>query len=475
MRRFVLASLGCLLLLGALATPSQARRWLRIGFNSQDVFTGGTPASRAFWLSRATDEGASIVRLNVFWSQVAPATRPPGFSPADPSSPGYDWSTVDSEVRDLAAGHVKVLLTLLGAPRWAEGPGLPTSAAPGAWRPDPAQFAAFATAAATRYSGHFADPLNPGSFLPRVRCWQAWNEPNLSNYIMPQWVQSGQGSTDASAIIYRRLLNAFYGAVKAVSPSNFVVTAGTAPYGDPPGGDRVPPVEFDRDLFCLQDNRGLTPLTCPDPPHLDALSHHPYGIGGPFWHARNPDDVAVPDMSKLARVLRAAERSHHVLPAGRKQFWDTEVSWDSRPPDPQGIPIARQARWVEQTMYVLWSQGVDTILWLQIIDAPPIPSYGTTNQGGMYYLNGQPKPAARALRFPFVTQRLSRRKVIAWGRAPQGGRLAIEVRRRGRWKTVRRLRVRTHEVFSVKLRIRGRFVARAAIGSQRSLTWKQSG
>jgi hypothetical protein len=471
MRVRALIITGCLLLVGALGSPAQARGPLTIGFNAQDAFTG---PSSSLWLGHAAQEGASIVRLNVFWDQVAAASRPPGFDPTNPSSPGYNWANIDAAVRALSAGHMKVLITILSAPKWAEGSDMPAGAFPGAWRPDPAQFAAFTTAAARRYSGHFQDPLNPGTTLPAVRYWQPWNEPNLSNYIEPQWVPSGSGLVAEGPIIYRNLLNAFYGAVKQVSTSNFVVTAGTAPFGDPPGGQRIPPVAFYRDLFCLNDNRKLSPLSCPDPPRLDAISHHPYGIGGPLWKAHNPDDAAVPDVYKITRVLKAAERSHHVLPRGPKQVWDTEIGWDSSPPDPEGVPIRRQARWVEQTMYLLWSQGVNTILWLQIIDAPPVPNYGTTNQGGMYYLNGQPKPAAQALHFPFVTQRKDRKRVLAWGRTPQGGRLKIEVRRGRRWVTVHRLRVRSHQLFTVTLPLRHRFAARAVIGKQQSLTWTQS-
>ena len=157
----------------------------------------------------------------------------------------------------------------------------------------------------------------------------------------------------------------------------------------------------------------------------------------------NPDDAAVPDIFKLARVLYAAERAAHVEPAGPKQLWVTEISWDSSPPDPNGVPIAEQARWLEQSLYVLWRQGVDTVLWLQIVDSPPVPSYGTTYQAGLYYLDGTAKPAAQAFRFPFVTRRLNRGKVQAWGRAPRGGGLVIEQQRRGRWVVLRRLRVRT--------------------------------
>ena len=235
----------------------------------------------------------------------------------------------------------------------------------------------------------------------------------------------------------------------------------------------MPPVAFDRALFCLRDNARLTPTSCPDPPHLDALSHHPYGIQGPLWHALNPDDAAVPDIFKLARVLYAAERAAHVEPAGPKQLWVTEISWDSSPPDPNGVPIAEQARWLEQSLYVLWRQGVDTVLWLQIVDSPPVPSYGTTYQAGLYYLDGTAKPAAQAFRFPFVTRRLNRGKVQAWGRAPRGGGLVIEQQRRGRWVVLRRLRVRTDQVFGAVLPLRGRAVLRAQSDPDTSLPWTQ--
>jgi hypothetical protein len=468
-----LAVLASLLLAGASAPDAHARRALTTGFSADPVLTSGSAATRTPWIRRAAAEGAGIVRVNLSWSQVAPSTRPPGFDPADPSTRGYDWSAVDSSVRDLSSQGLQVLLNITFAPMWAEGAGRPATARPGTWRPDCAQFASFATAAAVRYDGHFPDPLQPRAVLPRVRFWQAWNEPNLAYYLAPQWTRSGRGWVPASPTIYRMLLNAFYAAVKRVSRSNYVVAAGTAPYGDQPGGQRIPPVEFDRDLFCLRGNARLSPVRCADLPHLDAVSHHPYGIEGPLWHALNAGDAAVPDLFKVARVLHAAERAGHVLPAGPKGLWATEISWDSSPPDPQGVPIAEQARWLEQALYVLWSQGVTTVLWLQIVDAPPNPSYPATYQAGLYFLGGNAKPAARAFRFPFVTHRAGRRSVQAWGRAPEGGKLAIEIRRGWRWHVLRRLRVRARRVFLATLALRGRTVLRARVGTQISLAWTQ--
>lgn len=473
MRLRSLVIVAALLFLGAIARDARALG-LTIGFSADPALTANTPAADALWIPRAVAEGAGIVRVNAVWEQIAPRVRPTGFNPTSSSSPGYDWTAIDATVRDLSGRGLQVLLNIWGAPTWAEGTGAPAATTPGTWRPDAAQFASFAAAAAVRYDGHFPDPLKPGAFLPRVRYWQAWNEPNLSYYLSPQWTPAGRGWAPASPGIYRQLLNAFYGAVKRISPSNFVVTAGTAPYGDPPGGHRMPPVPFDRALFCLRNDARLTPVSCPDPPHLDALSHHPYGIGGPLWHALNADDVAVPDVYKLARVLRAAERVGHVRPAGAKRLWVTELSWDTSPPDPNGVAVAKQARWLEQALYVLWRQGVDTVLWLQIVDAPPIPSYGSTYQSGLYYLGGAPKPAAQAFRFPFVTRRLNRGQIQCWGRAPRDGSIAIEERRGGRWKVLRRLVVRTDQTFGVVLPIRGRAILRARAAPEVSLAWTQS-
>jgi hypothetical protein len=471
-RLLALALTAATALLATAAPAAHAARGLTVGFSSDPVLTAGT-ASATPWIGRAAAEQAGIVRVNVVWAQIAPVRRPRGFVAADPSSPGYTWAPIDTAVRDLSAHGLTVLLNVSTAPAWAEGPHRPRSARAGTWRPDPAQFASFATAAALRYDGSYPDPAQPGSSLPRVRYWQGWNEPNLDYYLSPQWTRTGHGYAPASPAIYRALLNAFYSAVKAVKRSNFVVAAGTAPYGDGPGGQRIQPVAFDRGLFCLQGAVALKPVQCPDPVHLDAVSHHPYATGGPLQPAFNPDDAAVPDIYKIARVLRAAERTGHVLPRGRKRLWVTEISWDSSPPDPHGVPIAEHARWLEQALYVLWSQGVDTVLWLQIVDSPPIPSYAASYQAGLFYLNGRPKPAALAFRFPFVTKRLGAGRVQAWGRAPAAGELAIEQRAGAHWDVIRRVAVRARQVFVATLDLQGKSVLRAQLGGRTSLTWTQ--
>jgi len=466
------AILAASFLLAGRASAAQAVPGLTIGFSADPVLTAGTSATRAPWITKALGVGACMVRMNINWAQIAPAKRPRGFEASNPASPGYNWSSVDGPVRDLRARGLQVLITILDAPAWAEGPGRPSGVTPGTWRPSPTQLALFAQAAARRYSGRFRAPGDPATFLPRVRYWQAWNEPNLSIDLTPQWT-GRRGFTPASPTIYRRMENAFYRAIKGVSSSDFVVLGGTAPYGDLPGGQRMQPVTFYQSLFCL--SIALTRIHCSDPTiYFDAVDHHPYGIGGPLQPALNADDVAVPDIHKITQVLRAGEGTGSVLPRGPKAVWVSETAWDSSPPNPNGVPVQQQARWYEQAMYVLWRQGVDTVLWLQIIDAAPIPNYGSTYQGGLFYLDGSPKPAATAVSFPFVTSRIDRSHVWAWGRAPMAGVLTLEVREAGQWAVLWRLRVRTHQVFLTKLTLSGAAVLQAQIGGQTSLTWSQA-
>lgn len=470
-RRLGLALLVLAALSGASAAPASALQGLTLGFN---VKAFGDQSTSAAWLNQAVGERSGTLRINALWSTIAP--RQPA-SPADPADPAYHWAELDQAVRGIAARGIPALLTFYDAPAWAEGPGRPAVSHDfprGSWRPNAGALKTFSVAAARRYSGSYPDPAQPGAVLPRVRYWQAWNEPNLWLYVTPQWTGGPGNYQLASPGIYRTMLNNVYAGVKSVDSSNVVVAAGTAPYGDPqPGGLRVTPVKFTRSLLCLSGG-SLRRLSCPDPAHLDVIDHHPYGLS-PTAHAALKDDVAITDMGRLTRVLRAAERSGRVLPRGHKRVWATEVSWDSSPPDPGGVPIARQARWIEQTDYLLWRQGVDTVLWLQIRDAAPLPSYATSYQSGVFYANGRAKPSALAFRFPFVLTRVRATRFTAWGKAPQAGSVAIQRRAGSGWHTIRRLSAGSNHVFQTRLTLKGRPTLRAVSAGQASYPWSVGG
>jgi hypothetical protein len=365
-----------------------------------------------------------------------------------------------------------VLASFTGAPRWAEGPNRPADAAPGSWLPDPKALEDYGAALAARYSGSFPDPAAPGASLPRVDAFQVWNEPNLDKYLTPQW----RGGRTFSPAYYRRMLNAFYRGVKSVRPDALVVTAGTAPFGDPaPGGGRIMPARFVREMLCLRRTHGrLRRRACPEPAHFDVLAHHPYSVGSPSRVALNADDVSIPDMGKLTTLLRKAEASGRALPRKRHRLWVTEVSYDSSPPDPDGVPVAEHARFVARTLYLLWRQGVDTITWFQIRDQAPDPSYAATNQSGIYYRGGQRKPAWIAFRFPFVAELASRDVVRVWGRAPVAGNVVIERRTRSGWRALRSLRAAAHGTFQARLRVNAGATLRArnSDNGETTMSWR---
>ena len=465
-------ALGLLCLVMAL--PAGA--WgLTLGLDGYGSIGSPDPSVSGPWIGRAAAEHAGIIRVGVQWSAVAPK-RLPGraFNQADPASPYYNWGATDAVLRNLATRHFTILIVIDGAPRWAEGRDRRPGAPAGTWKPNPRDLGRFALAAARRYSGHFPDPLRSGYQLPRVRRWEAWNEPNLSYYLTPQWTRAKHGYTATSPGIYRQMLNAFYRAVKRVSSANVVVGGATAPFGDLSPSlrntSRIQPATFVEDLLCLRGVRRLRPSRCPHPAHLDVLDHHPYDIAGPNQPAANAGDVSVPDMWKLTRLLRAARRYRTVLPARVKQLWATELGWASSPPDRQGVPLSRQARWLEQALYVLWRQGVSAACWLQIADDPGPGGL----HAGLYFAGGRAKPAARAFRFPFVVIRHKNGHAGVWVRSPAAGTLLIARQKNRRWVTIRRVRIRRYGIFSGSIGLQGRPTLRAEVGGQTSLSWAKA-
>jgi hypothetical protein len=184
--------------------------------------------------------------------------------------------------------------------------------------------------------------------------------------------------------------------------------------------------------------------------------------------------VSIADLGKLTRLLRAAERFGTALPRKRHPLWITEVDYNSYPPDPGGVPINEQARWLEQSLALLSREGAQAIFWEQVGDQPPIPSYGATAQSGVYYLDGQPKPALTAFRFPLVAWRAGRAGLDVWGRAPAPGRVVVKQLVGSRWTTVRTLQEPRHGTFFFEVPDRGSVSLRASVDGQTSLVWHSS-
>lgn len=436
---------------------------LTTGFMENEAYGG---ADRALWFGRTVEVGAGTARINLAWSDVAPTAAPAG-ADGDPAWAGYAFAAVDAQVQAAVAAGVRPILNISRAPTWAEGAGRPRDVGRGSWKPDVAAYGRFVTAVARRYSGTFVDAAT-GQRLPRITQFQLWNEPNLDTYLAPQW----QGGKPFAPGRFRELVNVGYRSIKAVQPDATVAAAGLAPFGDhrTTSGKRMPPVKFLRATLCV-DARGRR--SCRDRTTVDVIAHHPYAVRKPSSPALNADDATIPDLGKITDVVDVARRAKTVGPR-KPKLWVTEVSYDSAPPDPGGVPSARLSRWTAELLWRLWDQGADTVIWYLLRDAAPRPSYAATYQSGMYLLDGTRKPSAQAFRFPLVVTGRKGDRLSVWWRSPRAGRVAVQVRRAGRWTTVRRATARVGRVGRTSVPAARAQAVRAVIAGEASYAWTGS-
>jgi hypothetical protein len=384
---------------------------------------------------------AKYTRIILYWSDVAP-TKPA--NPTNPSDPAYRWSTGRADMRingALDAGLVP-LVTVWKAPAWAEDRSQFSGEA-GTVKPDPKAFGNFARALAKRY--------------PKVHLWEAWNEPNLDHFLSPQMKNGHRYSPG----LYRRLLNQFSNGIHSVEPSAKVAGGGLA------RRYKIPPLQFMRDVFCLNDRLKRT-SSCPV--HVDAWSHHPYTNGGPFTKQGDPDGVSMGDLPRMRHVAKAAARSGNVRPHRRSlPLWVSEFSWDTDGPDPDAVPMKRHARWVSEALYQAWRSGVTLFVWHQLRDrAFPATQY----QSGLYFCGARSTSddvnsrcdesgfyshdvvkggSVRSFRFPFVAY-AKNGQVKVWGRTSdsKSHRVTIQRKAGGGWSKVKTLGADSHGIFKAK-------------------------
>ena len=387
--------------------------------------------------------GAQLVQTPLRWASVAPDAQPASWNPEDPADPHYDWEFTDLWVARAVAAGLKPVLQIRGAPIWAQRCHSGESDAP--CNPDPNALAAFATAAARRYSGSF---LN----LPRVVYWQGLNEPNLSLFFNPQY----DGNKPVSPDLYRTLINRFYAAIKAVDPTDVVIAAGLGPIAVPKY--TIGPLRFARLLLCMTGHNHPKPTAgnCEGGVHFDVFDIHPYTTGGPT-HEGGINDVELGDLKKLTTLLAAADRAGRIKGMYRHTpLWIMELSWDSNPPDPGGLAMKIEDRWVAEALYRSWSVGVENFFWYSLRDSEPEPDlpFSQTDQSGLYFrgptvAQDQPKEFITAYRFPFVAY--PRRKgLYFWGRTPTSGpgRVVVQILRGGHWRKAAVVRANPAGIFS---------------------------
>ena len=435
--------------------------------------TAGDPRLADVALRRGARAGAQVARLPLMWTRVEPGAYPRATRPTPPTPP----TTSPPSTRSLRAA-VRARADAAGCastarpPRY-EAPGRWRFAATGTWAPDPGAYGRFAAAAARRYSGRFPDPLHPGAFLPRVRLWQAWNEPNLPRFLQPQWVVRRRrlervvaGPLPAHAQrVLRRPSN-------ASTARNVVATAGTAPNGDPRDGEgRMTPVRFWQEVLCLGSGRsrrravpGSGPFRRARPPPADG--HRP----GRRRARRGQRQHRRPLQAQAAAAL--AQRRPRRATRGTR-LWITELNWDS---GSRGATAAQIQRWVPRALFRLWREGVDLVTWQFVRDPPSEarPPRRPVRDRSRRAARPAPRPAQarRDPRLPLPVHRRPPRPrgTSSCGRCtPHAGaaRVTIQRRRGGRWTTLRHVTANRHGLVHAIIALRGGATLRLADPSER--------
>jgi hypothetical protein len=312
-----------------------------------------------------------VVRVDLYWggTDLAVAKKRPKHA-ADPKDPAYDWSVYDRLVTQAARYNVKVLLTIWGTPRWANGGRSPVYAPTKS-----SDLRTFAYAAAKHFSG---TSLNAdGTKIPAVRLWTAWNEPNQRFQLLPQYKRVHGKYVMQSAIDYAKICTAVYTGVHATHLTGEKVACGvTAPLGnDNARGTRGSPTP-------------MSFMAALKKAHLrkfDAWAHNPYGSPSqpPAAKPRSRGAVTLGNIDTMITELTKLW--------GRKPVWLTEYAYQTNPPDRAfGVSYSKQAAYLKQAYAIARKNPrIDMMLWFQLKDDTRLAGW----QSGLMTTHGKRKPA----------------------------------------------------------------------------------
>ena len=375
--RLVIAlSVVALAVMAAIATPaSYAAQRMWVGFHDDPSFRWSS--ERQALVAKSAGTNATIMRLLVQWNVVA-KTRPA--NAADPFDTAYNFDDVDEAVLAAQEDDMEVLLTISGTPRWANG-----GKTPNVMPRRVGDFTDFARAIASRYSGRF-----PG--YPFVRFWSVWNEPNLQQFLAPQFDSRGRSVAPAN---YAKLAAAAYTGIKAGNPQAKVAIGETSPRGSDKATGLRP----------IHSPGKFAELVAKANPRLkfDAWSHHPY----PSTPKSPPSQrVKWPNVS-LASLPRLDESLKTWFKRKSVPIWVTEYGHQTKPEDPLGIPYSQQASYIQQAMSMTAGfPFVDMFIWFVFQD-----DQGQPWDSGVYTRSGAPKNPSPA-RFTASARPLDARNAL---------------------------------------------------------------
>jgi hypothetical protein len=434
-RRSTLAVLCAALAVAAVGAPAADAGSRQVTVMQDDaLLLRHDGATRARTLDEMDRLGADVVKVQVYWNEIAPQGRrkPEGFDATDPA--GYAWGAYDEIVQGIVARGMRPFLALGNrAPDWATAK---RGRYRGTYRPSARELGLFARAAGERYSGSYGG-------LPRVDLWSVWNEPNLFSWLAPQRAKDG---TPLSPTVYRKLYQAAHEGLRATGHADDTILLGELmPLGA--GSPRkVPPLEFLREVACLDRRfrpfrgRAARVRDCRAAGRIrtSGIAHHPYTPGGGVNARGKRDEAPIAQLDRLTRTLDAIARRGR-LPR-RLPVWITEFGFQTNPPDPFQFAIRRVPGLMDESEWIAFrNRRVRSYSQYSIRDDPPrangssLLSYSSF-QMGLRFHTGRKKPGVyEAFPMPAFVRLLGGNRVEVFGGLRAGGapRASIAARVRG--------------------------------------------
>jgi polysaccharide biosynthesis protein PslG len=326
--------------------------------------------NRALTLSK--NAGLTWVRQQVRWRDLHDA------------SGQVFWGELDNIVADANNQGVSLLLSVVSAPDWAGGPGMPR-------RENFGDFGSFMGQMAARYRG-------------RVQAYQIWNEQNRACENGGDCATNGGvGGRVASADYFVDLLEVAYDNIKANDPMAIVVSGAPASTDTNRTDIAISDIEYVRQMAANPKFRA----------HVDAVGLHPGGHynspdnswpgnpgPGPNW--RNSNEF----------YFRRVQQTRDILVANGmadRQVWITEFGWATANNTPgyeygNSISPETQAAWNVRAFEIgrnEWAPWVGAMFVWNLNFAVPWRYYGNElhEQAAFGILNPDwsPRPSFNAL------------------------------------------------------------------------------
>ncbi len=327
-----------------------------VGFQDEASFLWSGERFENFDL--AAEAHARIVRVTASWRELAP-TRPA--SATNSNDPAYRFDGLDDFIFHSQFRGMQVLLTITNTPKWASASHKPNAA------PSPAALGAFCSAVASRYNGANGHPF--------VGYYSVWNEPNLDQFLHPQFDARGR---DVAPRLYAGMARACYAAIKRANSAAHVALGETSPRGH----DKL----AKGSQMSHSPGRFMQLVAAVKPQvRFDAWAHHPYpeGFKGkPIGKFRWPN-VGIGDLARLEVEVRKAFHRTSV------PLWVTEFAEQTKPERAGALSYSQQASYLIQAINAVAAiPQAQMFIWYVMRDAPQ-----QRWQSGVLQKSGTPKPS----------------------------------------------------------------------------------